>query len=243
MNNTRERREHIEGVNKFLQGSIWHWKNPNSTVREGVQAGSRPVLIISNDIFNKFSPVVNCVSITTNIKNSRVHEPVFITRPSHIQCEQIHTISKEELVEYLGTVEHSTMSNVKAKLKIQFGMGDDRHLELLAEVRSIVDDISRKIISSEDDEADVLAPAPNVPTQDAKPNQSSALKKADKPEKDTISKKTGKSKQVHRKYTDEDRAFILDRSNSTADLMERFGYKDKIAANSARTYIRKISQV
>ena len=246
MTNPRERREHIEGVHKYLQGSIWHWRNPNSNVREGVQAGSRPVLVISNDIFNKYSPVVNCVSITTNIKNSRVHEPVFITRPSHIQCEQIHTVSKEELNEYLGTVEHSTMSNVKAKLKIQFGMGEDRHLELLSDIKSIVDDISKKQDEASEllvDEAvkttnqngasEILAPAPNTPKQAAKPKQQSSPK----PQKEN------KPKQTHRKYTDEDRAFILDTNNTTADLMERFGYKDKVAANSARTYMRKVLRV
>jgi len=140
----KERREHMEGINKFLHGTIWLWNNPAER-KEGVQAGDRPVLIISNDTFNKFSRAVNCVSITTILKQSRVHEPVYITRPSHIQCEQLHTIPKDELIEYYGKVEPSTLSNVKAKIRIQFDMGEDRNSDTIAEIRKIVGLINNRL--------------------------------------------------------------------------------------------------
>ena len=134
----------IESMDKYIQGSIWHWKNPREQ-REGVQSGERPVLIISNDIFNKHSYSVNCVSITTVLKDNPVHEPIFIVKPSHIQCEQIHTVAKSELTEYIGSVPRTTLSNVKAKIRIQFNMGEDRNTETLLEIKKMVEIINRKL--------------------------------------------------------------------------------------------------
>jgi len=141
----------IESMDKYIQGSIWHWKNPGEQ-REGVQSGERPVLIISNDIFNKYSYSVNCVSITTVLKDNPVHEPIFIVRPSHIQCEQIHTVPKSELTEYIGAVPRTTLSNVKAKIRIQFNMGEDRNTETLLEIKKTVEMINRKLNRDSADE-------------------------------------------------------------------------------------------
>ncbi|MCL2415333.1 MAG: type II toxin-antitoxin system PemK/MazF family toxin [Defluviitaleaceae bacterium] len=134
----------IETANKFVNGSIWHWDNQRNQT-EGVQSGQRPILIISNNTFNRFSASVNCLSITTNLKDSPVHVPIMLSRQSHIQCEQVHTVSKSELTEYLGTAPHITMSYVNEKLKLQLSMNDDRHTELLLQIKDDMDALNKKL--------------------------------------------------------------------------------------------------
>jgi mRNA-degrading endonuclease toxin of MazEF toxin-antitoxin module len=146
----------IEGVNKYVQGSIWHWAN-RGIQRDSVQYGERPVLVISNDAFNKRSSVVNCVSVTTMLKESPVHEPIYLVKHSHIQCEQIHTIPKEELTEFFGNVPNSTLSNVKSKLRIQFAMNEDRSAELLLEIRKNIDMVNKKLSWKSSDHEDIVS--------------------------------------------------------------------------------------
>ena len=133
----------LEHTNRYVQGSVWKWVN-NSDRRAGVQSSGRPVLIISNNTFNYHSPVVNCVSITSVLKESPVHVPLYISMDSHIQCEQIHTIPKAELTEFTGMVSNSTMSNVKAKLRIQFDMGTDRYAESFEAIKRSLAELNSK---------------------------------------------------------------------------------------------------
>jgi len=111
-------------ANKYVQGSVWRWKNDRE-LKPGVQGGERPVLIISNDKLNETSVAVNCVTITTVIKHSPVHVSAHIDADSEIQCEQIHTISKTELIEFKGMVPPDILAQVKAKLRFQLDMYPD----------------------------------------------------------------------------------------------------------------------
>ena len=135
----------LEVINKFIQGSIWKWESKSRDETEGVQSSYRPVLIISNNTFNDFSPSVNCITITSQLKDSPVHVPIFLEKDSHLQCEQIHTVSKTELIEYMGIASNSTMSTVKAKLKIQLDMGADKSIELLSSIKKSVDLLNDKV--------------------------------------------------------------------------------------------------
>ena len=66
----------LEHSNKHTQGSIWKWVN-DAEKKQGVQSSGRPVLIISNSGFNYHSLVVNCVTITGQLRESPVHVPVY----------------------------------------------------------------------------------------------------------------------------------------------------------------------
>ena len=131
----------LDHTNKYMQGSVFKWTSGDS-IRAGVQSGERPMLIISNNTFNYFSPVVNCVSITSILKESPVHVPIYINMDSHVQCEQIHTIPKAELVDFMGMAPPITISNVKAKLRIQFDMAADKNTEMFQAIKKILDDLN-----------------------------------------------------------------------------------------------------
>ena len=127
----------LDTPNRYMQGSVWKWRNDNEQ-REGVQAGERPVMVISNNNFNAYSPSVNCVTITSQLKESPVHVPLRITADSHIQCEQIHTLNKNDLTDFIGIVPNSTVTAVKAKLRIQFDMSTDKNAEMFSNIKQSI---------------------------------------------------------------------------------------------------------
>ena len=75
-----------------------------------VQCGKRPVVVVSNDTANRYSPIISVIPLTTNL--SRVDLPThavlrsrFLRRPSVALCEQIMTVDKSRLLERIGAVE------------------------------------------------------------------------------------------------------------------------------------------
>ena len=93
------------------------------------QGGKRPVLIISNDIGNKYSPTVIVAAITGQIGTKKklpthtiVHNVNGLDKDSIILLEQIRTIDKQRLQEYLGTLDRCFMDTVDAALVISIGI-------------------------------------------------------------------------------------------------------------------------
>ena len=93
------------------------------------QGGIRPVLIIQNDVGNKFSPTVIAAAITSQISKSRLPTHINIDskeyglmKDSVILAEQIRTIDKSRLKEKIGQVDESVMGQVNNALGISFGL-------------------------------------------------------------------------------------------------------------------------
>lgn len=95
------------------------------------QNGIRPVLIVQNDLGNKFSPTVIAVAITTKKKNRLpTHIPINkneckecnLPKDSIILVEQIRTIDKCRLIKKIGKLDDETMLNVKEALKVSFSI-------------------------------------------------------------------------------------------------------------------------
>ena len=94
------------------------------------QGGLRPVLIVQNDVGNKYSPTVIAAAITS--KMSKTHLPTHIdiyadkvglARDSVILLEQIRTIDKRRLREKMGHLDDSVMRDVNQAISISFGLG------------------------------------------------------------------------------------------------------------------------
>lgn len=90
------------------------------------QGGTRPVVVVSRDALNRFSPVVVICSITDANNKKKIY-------PSHVKvpagagglrldsiviCEQVRAISKTRLKEPLGKFDKSVMTSIEAALKI-----------------------------------------------------------------------------------------------------------------------------
>lgn len=93
------------------------------------QGGVRPVLIIQNDVGNRFSPTVIAAAITSQKDKTRLPTHIQISsqncglaRDSVVLLEQVRTIDKRRLKERMGRVEEPYMDQVDRALSISFGL-------------------------------------------------------------------------------------------------------------------------
>jgi mRNA interferase MazF len=95
------------------------------------QGGVRPVLVIQNDIGNRFSPTVIVAAITAQIQKAKLPTHVEIDarrygfeRDSVILLEQIRTIDKQRLTDKITHLDDEMMDKVDEALQISLGLID-----------------------------------------------------------------------------------------------------------------------
>lgn len=95
------------------------------------QGGHRPVLVIQNDVGNKYSPTVIVVAITSQISKAKLPTHVEIgskysslEKDSVILLEQLRTIDKRRLKEKVTHLSEEVMSMVDEAIKISLGLVD-----------------------------------------------------------------------------------------------------------------------
>jgi len=86
------------------------------------QSGTRPVLIIQNNVGNRFSPTVIVACITSSQTKTKLPTHVLWEPSSTILCEQIKTIDKQRLGRYMGTLSQIQMEKVNYALRLSLGM-------------------------------------------------------------------------------------------------------------------------
>ena len=93
------------------------------------QGGTRPVLIISNDIGNRHSPTVIVAAITSRVHtkaklptHTAIRDFEGLNKDSIILLEQIRTIDKKRLQEYIGMLSESEMARVDKALAISVSL-------------------------------------------------------------------------------------------------------------------------
>ena len=93
------------------------------------QGGVRPVLIVQNDVGNRFSPTVIAAAITS--RQTKADLPTHIrvrtgdnglSRDSIVLLEQVRTIDKRRLRERMGALEDVDMHRVDRALSLSFGL-------------------------------------------------------------------------------------------------------------------------
>lgn len=97
------------------------------------QGGLRPVLIVQNDVGNKFSPTVIAAAITSQLGKSKLptHIDIFadkfgLAKNSVILLEQIRTIDKQRLKEKMGHLDEDTMNRVNGAITVSFGLSEEK---------------------------------------------------------------------------------------------------------------------
>ncbi len=95
------------------------------------QGGIRPVLIVQNDVGNKYSPTVIAAAITSQINKAKLPTHIEISaqeyglpKDSVILLEQIRTIDKRRLREKVAHLDDELMEKVNEALIISFGLTD-----------------------------------------------------------------------------------------------------------------------
>ncbi len=103
------------------------------------QGGLRPVLIIQNDVGNRYSPTVIAAAITSRMGKTKLPTHIDVgagctssvgsdggglARDSVILLEQIRTIDKRRLREKMGHLDESVMNRVNEAIAVSFGLGE-----------------------------------------------------------------------------------------------------------------------
>lgn len=96
------------------------------------QAGYRPCVVISNNIFNKFTKMVIVCPITTNSKDF----------PTHYKLEYSKKIKGAVLCEHIRSIDYETR-----KLKFIEKMNDSDFEEVMALINACVEETNSKAIS------------------------------------------------------------------------------------------------
>lgn len=92
------------------------------------QGGHRPVLIIQNDIGNKYSPTVIAAVITSRHTKANLPTHVWLNaecglpKESMVECEQVRTLDKKRLKGFMGQVSEEVMKEIDKGLKISFAL-------------------------------------------------------------------------------------------------------------------------
>ncbi len=93
------------------------------------QGGVRPVVIVQNDVGNKYSPTVIAAAITSKINKAKLPTHIEINaetfglpKDSVVLTEQIRTIDKKRLKEHIGHLDDEYMTKVNDALSVSFGL-------------------------------------------------------------------------------------------------------------------------
>ena len=93
------------------------------------QGGVRPVLVVQNDIGNKYSPTIIAAAITSKLDKAKLPTHIELNaidyglvKDSVILLEQIRTIDKRRLKERIGALDDTVMKRVDLGLGISLGV-------------------------------------------------------------------------------------------------------------------------
>ena len=117
----------IKRTRPIQRGDIYYANLTPVTGSE--QGGIRPVLIIQNNVGNQHSPTIIAAAITGYVKGKRQPTHVRLSgaacglfRDSTTLLEQIRTLDKSRLGEYIGSVGADKMREVDAALNVSVGL-------------------------------------------------------------------------------------------------------------------------
>ena len=97
------------------------------------QGGVRPVLVVQNDVGNKFSPTVIAAAVTSKINKAKLPthieiyaDKVGLSKDSVVLLEQIRTLDKRRLKEKMGHLGDDVMQQVNNAITVSFGLSGER---------------------------------------------------------------------------------------------------------------------
>lgn len=93
------------------------------------QGGMRPVLIVQNDVGNKYSPTVIAAAITSQKYKTQLPTHISVNanncglqKDSVVLLEQVRTLDKKRLKERMGNLPQTEMNKIDKALSVSFGL-------------------------------------------------------------------------------------------------------------------------
>ena len=96
------------------------------------QGDIRPVLVIQNDIGNKYSPTIVIAPLTCNLNKNPIPTHVFIPKQDNLEqdsvvlAEQIRTIDRSRISGYIGSITREQQLDVDAAVAVSVGIGIEK---------------------------------------------------------------------------------------------------------------------
>lgn len=115
-------------MKKIKKGQIWY--ADLSPVIGSEQGGTRPVLIIQNDIGNAHSPTTIIAVITSKATKAKIPTHIWLSVAdglkvnSMVELEQLRTIDKSRLIKCIGQVQEGEQKLIDEAVKISLGLGN-----------------------------------------------------------------------------------------------------------------------
>ena len=113
-------------MKEILKGQIYYADLSPTVGSE--QGGLRPVLIIQNNTGNHYSPTTIIAIITSRHTKAKLPTHIWLNdecglpKESMVECEQVRTLDKKRLKEFMGTVSKEVMQEIDKGLKISFAL-------------------------------------------------------------------------------------------------------------------------
>ena len=145
---------------KYVKGQVWYYKDPNIKVtyhsdKQGsVQSGCRPVIIASNNIGNKHSPICIVIPCTSQVKNNLPTHFTFNIGDivNTALCEQLTTVPQTQLASYIGTLEEKEYEQcdncLAAALDIKSRLQQTKQPDLERKSKALLDNVKTQISTS-----------------------------------------------------------------------------------------------
>ena len=106
------------------RGDVW-------LIDLGGRGGTRPVVILTRQNVLKFLNKVTVAEITTKGKGYPteifINQKANLPKPSFVQAENLHTVTKKKLEKFLGTLDQDTMAKVSQKVVLTLELGNAMH--------------------------------------------------------------------------------------------------------------------
>lgn len=135
------------------------------------QSGKRPVIVIQNDIGNKYSPALVVLPITSQVKRMLpTHVKIILAKESIVLTEQIRTVDRSRIDgDVIDRIDETTMEKVENAMLIELGVNNEakvrervrnvmaiKEVELLQNNEIIIEDRLRKIKEAETKEQQMI---------------------------------------------------------------------------------------
>lgn len=142
---------------KFLRGQVW-WIGTSKEYIGTIQSPNRPHVIVSNNVGNRGAGYVMVVPCTSELKRMDMPthlECEFNGKKNMIMCEQIKTVSVDELLSYMFTFDDNMMNKIDDALKMALGIVDKKSSEIIVEKKEKIEDTNLDIPKEENNEPEI----------------------------------------------------------------------------------------
>ena len=113
------------------------------------QCGERPVIIIQNDVGNKFSPTVIVATITSKLNKAKLPTHIAISKKyglrenSMILLEQIRTLDKKRLQEKVGCADTYLLNKIDNALLVSIGIPTNKEMNINKQINNNINQQNR----------------------------------------------------------------------------------------------------